>query len=85
MRDRIDPPWWWKPWINPAGAVSGWWHRARPVDVRHITGLQACRDLAWFRVHGYGLWVKWGRSADLYSTRQSAHYAGRLRWKMLRP
>jgi hypothetical protein len=50
-----------------------------------IASLQVTRNLAWFRVGGYGLWVKWGRSADLYSTRLNAHYAGRLRWKVLRP
>jgi hypothetical protein len=42
------------------------------------------RELAWFRVRSRGLWLKWGRSRDLFTTRKAAHYAGRLRWKVLR-
>lgn len=46
------------------------------------------RDLAWLRIRGYGLWVKWSRdpeAPDLFGTRNRAHYIGRLRWKALRP
>jgi len=50
-----------------------------------VTGAYASRRLAWFRVHGYGLWAKWGRGHDLHSTRKTAHYIGRLRWRVLRP
>jgi hypothetical protein len=51
----------------------------------NVTALRVSRELAWFRIRGYGLWVKWGRRHDLYTTRKTAHYAGRLRWKVLRP
>lgn len=50
-----------------------------------VTAVQVTRNLAWFRVRGYGLWLKWGRGRDLFTTRKRAHYAGRLRWKVLRP
>jgi hypothetical protein len=50
-----------------------------------VTALRVYRDLAWFRIRGYGLWLRWGRSPDLHITRTTAHYAGRLRWKVLRP
>ena len=46
---------------------------------------QATRELAWFRIAGWGLWVKWGRSPDVFTTRMYAHYVGRFRWKVLRP
>ncbi len=49
------------------------------------TAIYISRDLAWFRVLGYGLWVKWGAGRDLFSTRKNAHYAGRFRWKGLTP
>lgn len=52
--------------------------------VRITTACLTC-DLAWFRVNGYGLWVKWGSRPDLHATRKHAHYAGPLRWKVLRP
>ena len=50
-----------------------------------MTGRYISRDLAWFRIAGYGLWVKWDRGPDLFSTRKTAHYLGRLRWKALTP
>jgi hypothetical protein len=46
---------------------------------------QFTRRLAWFRIAGYGLWLKWGRERDLFTTRRTAHYIGRFRWKVLRP
>ena len=46
---------------------------------------QVTRDLAWFRIAGWGLWVKWGRTPDVFTTRMYAHYVGRFRWKVLRP
>ena len=50
-----------------------------------MTGARIYRDVAWFRICGYGLWVGWGRSRDLHFTRKHAHYWGRFRWKALRP
>ena len=50
-----------------------------------MTGRYISRDLAWFRIRGYGLWLKWGSRADLFTTRKHAHYLGRFRWKALRP
>jgi hypothetical protein len=47
--------------------------------------MRVTRDLAWFRIGGYGLWLKWGSSPDLFTTRKHAHYVGRFRWKPLRP
>lgn len=29
--NRIEPPWWWKPWLTPWFAIHDWWHRERPV------------------------------------------------------
>ena len=55
------------------------------TEPSRITALRVHRSLAWFRIHGYGLWLKWGRSPDLYTTKRTAHYVGRLRWKVLRP
>jgi len=52
---------------------------------RRVTGFNVTRELAWFRIRGHGLWVKWGDRADLFTTRKYAHYIGRLRWKVLRP
>lgn len=49
------------------------------------TALRVHRELAWFRLRGHGLWVKWGRRPDLHCTRRDAHYLGRLRWKVLAP
>jgi hypothetical protein len=54
-------------------------------DAARITGADASRDLAWFRIAGYGLWLKWGSGRDLHVTRTKAHYMGRLRWRVLRP
>ena len=73
---RVDPPFWWKPWIP----LVEWWQRPRKVRYSFYVS----RDLAWFRVCGYGLWFKWGRGTDLFTTRKHAHYMGRLRWKVLR-
>lgn len=57
-----------------------------PVPAPHrVTAIRVYRELGWFRVRGYGLWVKWGRRPDLSTTRKRAHYLGRLRWKILRP
>ena len=51
-----------------------------------FTGFRLTLHMAWFRIHGYGLWLCWSRSqADLYVIRQSAHYWGWFRWKVLRP
>lgn len=50
-----------------------------------ITDLRITRGLAWFRVRGHGLWVKWSPGSDLFTTRKTAHYTGRLRWKVLHP
>lgn len=50
-----------------------------------VTALRIFRELAWFRVRGYGLWLKWGSAPDLHVTRKTAHYVGPLRWKALRP
>ena len=57
------------------------------ADVRsdHITALRVYHGLAWFRVRGYGLWVAWGGTCDLHIVRKTAHYAGRFRWRVLRP
>lgn len=54
-------------------------------DPSRVTVLRIHRHVAWFRIHGYGLWLKWGDGRDLYSTRRTARYVGRLRWKTLRP
>lgn len=58
---------------------------ARAQRVTAITAVRLARDLTWFRIRGYGLWLKWGRGPDLFTTRRTAHYLGRLRWKVLRP
>lgn len=55
------------------------------MQPHRVTALYVHRELAWFRVRGYGLWVKWGSAPDLHVTRKTAHYLGRLRWKVLRP
>lgn len=55
------------------------------TDPGRVTALRIHRNLVWFRIHGYGLWLKWGCGRDLYTTRRTAHYLGRLRWKTLRP
>jgi hypothetical protein len=55
------------------------------IPPHRVTALRVFRELAWFRVRGYGLWVKWGRGRDLHATRMTARYLGRVRWKILRP
>lgn len=32
MSNRVDEPWWWKPWLGPWLALQEWWHRERPVS-----------------------------------------------------
>ena len=84
-RKGIDPPFWWKPWLVPWFAWLDWWYRPRPVKPpTEVTAVHVSRRLAWFRVCGWGLWVKWSSDPDLFTTRQQAHYAGRFRWKALR-
>jgi hypothetical protein len=55
------------------------------MDCCDTTALRARYGLMWFRVLGHGLWVKWDRSPDLYTVRMTAHYLGRVRWRVLRP
>ena len=50
-----------------------------------VVHARVTRNLAWFRVAGWGLWVKWGRDPDVYTVRLHAHRIGRVRWKVLRP
>ena len=76
---RLDPP-------GRRGSRATSPGGARPSFPPHrVTGLRVVRELAWFRVRGYGLWVKWGSGRDLHTTRKTAHYLGPLRWKILSP
>jgi hypothetical protein len=50
-----------------------------------FTGIYTSRNLAWFRVRGWGLWLKRGPGHDLHDVRERSHYLGRLRWRVLRP
>ena len=86
MRRSPDPPWYWKPWLR-LPSLRAWRYREREVkSADRITAIRATRELAWFRVRGYGIWLAWSkRRRDLFSTRQTAHYCGQFRWKALRP
>lgn len=55
------------------------------IPLHRVTAIRVYRELAWFRVRGYGLWLAWGSHRDLFTTRKAAHYAGRFRWKVLTP
>ena len=50
-----------------------------------ITAARFYRNVTWFRIAGYGLWLKWGSAPDLHIVRKTAHYAGRFRWRALKP
>lgn len=74
--------------LGPRSAAEAGQRQAAsaPLLIPHrVTALRVFRELAWFRVRGYGVWVKWGRGRDLHTTRKTAHYLGPLRWKALRP